>query len=209
MKKDTKSLVLLGVLTAIELVFLLTPIGTVPIGPLSISLGMIPVAIAAIALGPIGGLILGSVFGIMSFLQCFGIGVPSGMGAILAVINPVLAFVQRFFPRAIDGFLVGLIYQAVAKLNKQTACFVAGFSAAFLNTVLFMSSLVLLFGNTEYVQGLMAGRNVIAFIVAFVGINAVVEMVASTIVTGLVGVALIAAKLIGNDTGSKPVPKAA
>jgi hypothetical protein len=131
------------------------------------------------------------------------------MGAILAGINPVLAFVQRFFPRAIDGFLVGLIYQAVAKLNKQTACFVAGFSAAFLNTVLFMGSLVLLFGNTEYVQGLMAGRNVIAFIVVFVGINAVVEMVASTVVTGLVGVALIAAKLIGSNQDSKPVPRAA
>ena len=59
MKKDTKTLVLLGVLTAIELVFLMTPIGTVPIGPLSISLGMIPVAIAAVALGPVGGLIPG------------------------------------------------------------------------------------------------------------------------------------------------------
>ncbi len=204
MKKDTKSLVLLGVLTAIELVFLLTPIGTVPIGPLSISLGMIPVAIAAIALGPVGGLILGSVFGIMSFLQCFGIGVPSGMGAILAGINPVLAFIQRFVPRALDGFLVGLIYEAVAKFNKQTACFVTGFCAAFLNTVLFMGSLVLLFGNTEYVQGLMAGRNVIAFIIGFVGINAVVEMIASTIVVGLVGVALHAAKLIEQPNSAAP-----
>lgn len=204
MKKDTKSLVLLGVLTAIELVFLLTPIGTVPIGPLSISLGMIPVAIAAIALGPVGGLILGSVFGIMSFLQCFGIGVPSGMGAILAGINPVLAFIQRFVPRALDGFLVGLIYEAVAKFNKQTACFVTGFCAAFLNTALFMGSLVLLFGNTEYVQGLMAGRNVIAFIIGFVGINAVVEMIASTIVVGLVGVALHAAKLIEQPNSAAP-----
>ncbi len=204
MKTNTKTLVLLGVLTAIELVFLLTPIGTVPIGPLSISLGMIPVAIAAIALGPVGGLILGSLFGIMSFLQCFGIGVPSGMGAILAGINPVLAFIQRFVPRALDGFLVGLIYEAVAKFNKQTACFVTGFCAAFLNTVLFMGSLVLLFGNTEYVQGLMAGRNVIAFIIGFVGINAVVEMIASTIVVGLVGVALHAAKLIEQPNSAAP-----
>lgn len=196
MKTNTKTLVLLGVLTAIELVFLLTPIGTVPIGPLSISLGMIPVAIAAIAVGPVGGLILGSVFGIMSFLQCIGIGVPSGMGAVLFGINPFLAFIQRFIPRALDGFLVGLIYQGVAKLNKQTACFVTGFCAAFLNTVFFMTALVVLFGNTEYVQGLMAGRNVIAFIVGFVGINAVVEMVASTVVVGLIGVALHAARLI-------------
>ena len=197
MKTNTKSLVLLGVLTAIELVFLLTPIGTVPIGPLSITLGVIPVAIAAIALGPVGGLILGSVFGIMSFLQCIGIGVPSGMGAILFEINPFLAFIQRFIPRALDGLLLGFIYQGVSKLNKETACFVTGFCSAFLNTLFFMSALVLLFGNTEYVQGLMDGRNVIAFIIGFVGVNAVVEMVASTVVVGLVGVALHAAKLVG------------
>ena len=43
----------------------------------------------------------------------------------------------------------------------------------------------------------MDGRNVIAFIIGFVGINAVVEMVASTVVVGLVGVALHAAKLVG------------
>lgn len=205
MKTNTKSLVLLGVLTAIELVFLLTPIGTVPIGPLSISLGMIPVAIAAIAVGPMGGLILGSVFGLMSFLQCVGVGVPSGMGVILFEINPFLAFVQRFVPRALVGLLVGWIYQGVSKFNKETACFVTGFSAAFLNTVFFMSALVLLFGSTNYVQELMDGRNVVAFIVAFVGVNAVVEMAASTVLVGLVGIALHAAKLVG----SSKTPKAA
>ncbi len=203
MKTNTRSLVLLGVLTAIEMVFLLTPIGTVPIGPLSISLGMIPVAIAAIALGPMGGLILGSVFGFMSFLQCIGIGVPSGMGAILFEINPFLAFIQRFIPRALVGLLVGLIYQGVSKFNKETAFFVSGFSAAFLNTVLFMSALVLLFGSTDYVQELIDGRNVIAFIIAFVGVNAVVEMGASTILVGLVGMGLYAAKLIGTPSVSK------
>lgn len=204
MKKDTKTLVLLGVLTAIELVFLMTPIGTVPIGPLSISLGMIPVAIAAVALGPVGGLILGSVFGILSFLQCFGIGVPSGMGAILVGIDPFLAFVQRFVPRALDGLLVGFIFQGVSRLQRETAFFVSGFCAAFLNTVLFMGSLVLLFGNTEYVQGLMDGRNVIAFIIAFVGVNAVVEMIASTVLVGGICIALHSAKLLGrSETASQ------
>ena len=59
-----------------------------------------------------------------------------------------------------------------------------------------MSSLILLFGNTEYVQGLIDGRNVIVFICAFVGINAVFEMIVSTIVTGGVSLALHKAKLL-------------
>ena len=71
-----------------------------------------------------------------------------------------------------------------------------GFSAAFFNTLLFMSSLVLLFGNTEYIQNMMAGRGVIAFIVASVGINAVVEMAVAALVTSAVGVALRKARLI-------------
>lgn len=196
-KLTTKSLVLMGVFTALLLIFSLTPLGTIPIGPLSISLNVIPVALAAVTLGPAGGAAAGAIFGIMSFLQCFGIGVPSGMGATLLAINPFLAFIQRFIPRLLDGFLVGVIFRAVAKsFNGYAACAAAGFCSAFLNTLFFMSSLVLLFGNTEYVQKLMDGRNVFVFICAFVGINAVCEMAASTLLTGAIGSALIKAKMI-------------
>ena len=59
-----------------------------------------------------------------------------------------------------------------------------------------MTSLVLLFGNTEYVQNLIAGRNIIMFICTFVGVNAVFEMVASTLITCAVGTALSKAGLI-------------
>lgn len=193
----TRSLVIMGLMTALLILFSFTPIGTIPIGPLSITLNIIPVAIAAIALGPEGGAAMGAVFGLLSFLQCIGVGVPSGMGAMLFSINPFLAFVQRFVPRVLDGFLVGLIYRWCKKLlGRTSAGFIAGFFSAFLNTLLFMSSLILLFGNTEYVQGLIDGRNVIVFICAFVGINAVFEMIVSTIVTGGVSLALHKAKLL-------------
>lgn len=197
-KFGTKELVLLGLLSAIVIIFSFTPYGTISIGPLSITLNIIPIAIAGIALGPIGGLIIGSLFGLMSFLQCFG-GIISGMGAILAQINPFLAFVQRFVPRALDGFLVGFIFRGVSKIsNNSVGSFVTGFFSAFLNTLFFMSALLLLFGNTEYVQGLRGGKNALVFIVTFVGVNAVVEMAASTIISGLIGSALSAAKLIPN-----------
>ena len=196
-KWNTKQLVILGLLTALTMIFSFTPIGSIPVGPLVITLNVIPIALAAVAAGPIGGLVIGSVFGLISFLQCFGIGVPSGMGAILADINPFLAFVQRFVPRALDGFLVGLIFKGVSKLtNSYVACAVTGFFSAFLNTALFMTALVVLYGNTEYVQGLMGGKNILVFICTFVGVNAVCEMLAATIVTGAVGAALCKAKLI-------------
>ena len=58
-----------------------------------------------------------------------------------------------------------------------------------------MTALVVLFGNTEYMQGLIGGKNIILFVCGFVGINAVCEMVSSTILTGAVGAALYRGKI--------------
>lgn len=184
---DTRQMVSLAMLCAVLLVMSFTPLGYLNIGPLAISLNMIPVGIAAVTLGPTGGMILGAMFGLTSFLQCIGIGGTSAMGVVLFEINPLLAFVQRFLPRLLAGLLSGYIYLGVKKLiNSTVANFVTGFCAALLNTVLFMLALVLLFGNTPYLQGLIGGKNVLLFICTFVGVNAVVEMLATTAVVGLV-----------------------
>ena len=77
-KWNTKQLVILGLLTALTMIFSFTPIGSIPVGPLVITLNVIPIALAAVAAGPIGGLVIGSVFGLLSFLQCFGCPVRGG-----------------------------------------------------------------------------------------------------------------------------------
>ncbi len=196
-KFNTKQLTVLGLLTAVLLLMAYTPLGYLNIGPLAITLNIIPVALAAITLGPVGGAIIGAVFGLTSFLQCIGIGGTSAMGAMLFDINPILAFIQRFIPRVLDGLLLGYIFKGIRKVsNVHVSCFVAGFFSAFLNTAFFMTALVLLFGSSDYVQGLINGRNVIVFVCSFVGINAVFEMIASTVITGIVGFALFKAKII-------------
>lgn len=178
----------------------MTPLGYLNIGPLAISFNMIPVAVGAAALGPVGGAVLGAVFGMTSFLQCLGIGGSSQMGVILFDINPLFAFIQRFVPRLVTGFLVGLIYKGVRKFAKaHLAGMVAGFCAALLNTVLFMGALILLYGNTQYLTDLIAGRNIIVFVCTFVGINAVAEMLVSTAVTGALCTALERARLMGEN----------
>ena len=186
-KTDVRYMVTLAMLTAILLVMTMTPLGTIPIGPLSVSFAMIPVAISAIVIGPVGGMIMGGIFGIISYLSCFGVGVPSAMGAILVDIDPFLAFVQRFVPRVLAGLCSGLIYTGCKKfMPSGIASFIAGFFAAFLNTVLFMLALVLLFGHTDYLQDMIGGKNVLVFICSFVGIQAVVEMIADTIIVGVI-----------------------
>lgn len=211
-KNKTKAIVILGLMTAMVMLFSFTPIGSIPITPmLVITLNVIPVAITAIALGPVGGLVMGSIFGIMSFLQCFGIGIPSKMGITLVSINPVLAFIQRFVPRALDGFLVGLIHKGLSKkIGGSASSFISGFLTALLNTVFFMSALVLLFGNTDYIKGLFESKGqeqtfvgTLVFICLYVGINAVMEMIVNTVVCGGVGTALYQSHILPLDQKSE------
>lgn len=196
-KLSIRNFVVLALLIAILLLMSMTPLGYLNIGPLAITLNVVPLAVAAVALGPGGGLICGCVFGLTSFLQCLGVGGSSAMGVMLFSINPFLAFVQRFVPRALDGLLLGWIYRGLSKKAKPyVACAITGFLSAFLNTLFFMTALLVLFGGTEYVQGLVAGRNLLVFVCAFVGVNAVAEMAAATVLTGAVGAALGKAGLL-------------
>ena len=196
-KFTTSQLTMLGLMSGILLLMAYTPLGYLNIGPLAVSFNVIPVAICAVVLGPTGGAVAGAVFGLTSFGQCIGIGGTSAMGAMLFGINPFLAFLQRFLPRLLDGICLGYIFRAMRKkTNVYVSCAVTGFFSASLNTLFFMTALITMFGNTSYIKEMIGGQNVILFCCAFVGINAVCEMISSTIVTGAVGAALCRAHLL-------------
>lgn len=93
------------------------------------------------------------------------------------------------------GFLTGVIFKAVQKVDKKkTVCyFVGGFFAAFLNTLFFMGMLLICYWNTEFIQGInetLGGLNPLMFVVAFVGVNGALEMPSSCIVGGIVSKAV-------------------
>ena len=168
-----------------------------PMG-LSITFNMIPVAVAAMAMGVPGGAIVGSAFGMISFLQCFGIFGSSPLGAALVSYSPVLMFVQRFVSRLLVGVLAGLVFSGMKRLKSPfyVKGLVTGFSAAFFNTLFFMSMLVLFFGWTYELRDGIASKGVLLYIITSVGINAVVEMAVASLVTGAAGVALRKARMI-------------
>ena len=187
---------LLAMLVAVLIVLAYVNI-PMPMG-LSITFNMIPVAIAAMAMGLPGGMIIGGAFGLISFLQCFGICGSSALGAALVSVSPVLMFIQRFVSRVLVGVLAAVIYRAVGKTRAPLYIrgLVTGFSAAFFNTLFFMTLLVLFFGSTEKLAGPIAEKGVLMYIITSVGINAVVEMAVAAVGTGAAGVALKKARLI-------------
>lgn len=175
-RKKIQKLTVLSVLAAITAIVAFVPLKTLG---LEITFTMIPVAIGAILYGPSGGAVLGAVFGAVSFLQCLGY---SHFGAALLAINPVFTFIVCVPTRILAGLLAGLIYKALKAGCKSNipALLTASLAAPLLNTVFFMSSLVLFFYRTDYIQGFvsaMGAANPIMFILIFVGINGLVEII--------------------------------
>ena len=147
-KMSARNLTTLGLLTGILLVMSFTPLGYFRTLGLSISLMMIPVGIGAMLLGPKAGLWLGFIFGATSFYQA--LTGASAFSTMLLSISPLGTFLTCVPTRMLMGFLTGVVFLAAQKLDKKkTVCyFVGGFFAAFLNTVFFMATLVLLFWNS-------------------------------------------------------------
>ena len=174
---STMKMVQLALFTAIILLMAFTPIGYIKTPGLSIALIVVPVTVGAIVLGPVSGAILGGVFGITSFLQCFGI---DPFGVALLSINPVATFIVCMVPRILMGWLTGLIHSGLRKTIKTRSISyaVASLAGPLLNTVLFMSTLMLFFYNSDYIQKIvlsLGASNVFAFVVILVGVNGLIE----------------------------------
>ncbi len=178
-----------AVFIAIIAVMSFTPIGYLRIGTIEISLLAIPVAFGGAIMGVSTGTILGLAFGISSFIQCFGM---SAFGTTLMGINPAFTFIICVIPRVLMGAGSALVYKLLRKKNVQDniSSLLSFLTAAVLNTLLFVGSFIVLFGNTEFYSGLetqFATTNVIAFFAAFVGVNGVVEALAGGVLGGAVG----------------------
>jgi len=189
----TKTMTELGMLIAVTLIMGLTPLGTIPTPFLSISLVTVPVAIAAILLGPKGGLICGGAFGATSLLNA--IMGKSAMLATLMAVNPFGVVFTTLVPRLLEGLLVGYIFLALRRISflKNPAYYLAAVCCPLLNTLFFMSSIILFYWNSDYIQGLAAAKgatNPIMFVIILVGIQGIVEALTCLFVAGAVSQAL-------------------
>lgn len=157
----------------------------VRIGMIEMTLVIIPVAIGAIIGGPITGLILGTTFGLVSFLQCLGY---SPFGNTLLTINPLLTFIVCVPTRMIVGFVPGFIAKKLFKkaehyhFRNVLVCVLV----PILNTLLFTLTLIICFYNTEFVQSLAGNfgvSNPFNFAIAFVGLNGLIEIIVGILVS--------------------------
>ena len=93
------------------------------------------------------------------------------------------------------GLLCALVFRWLGGM-KQTSlrCGISGLCGALFNTVLFMGSLVLFFGSSDYIRGFIdqfGNGNVLKFILAFVGVQGLVEAIVCCVVGATVSYALL------------------
>ncbi len=189
--KNLVKLTQMSILVAILIILAFTPLGYLKTAGIEITFMTIPVVVGAIILGPTAGAILGGVFGITSFIQCFGM---SPFGAALLSINPIFTLIICLVPRILMGFFAGVIFKSLIKIDKTKlwSFGVASLSGALLNTIFFMVTLMALFGSSELIKGLRKdGKNVLMFMVAFVGINGLIEAIVTFIVGTAISKALV------------------
>lgn len=193
-KSKTLHMAQLALISAIIVVMAFTPLGYFRTPALSITFLTIPVAVGAIMLGPMAGAFCGGVFGITSIIMAVMSG---GFVGMLLQINPLGALFTCFVPRVLEGFVCGLIFLILKKAGaKRSAYFIACLSCPLLNTLFFMSSLVFIFYNTDYIQGFVSNfgvTNPFLFVLAFVGVQGMIEAIACFSIASVVTLALAAA----------------
>lgn len=180
----------LAILASVIVVMAFTPLGYLRTAGLEITFITIPVIVGAIVLGPKAGAFLGGVFGVTSFLQVV-LGL-SPFGVMLMGISPIRCFLVCVPTRILMGLCTGLIWNLWK--NKSIAAYsVTSLSGALLNTLFFMSTLIALFWNTDVIQGIaesLGTTGVLAFVIAFVGVNGLVEAICCFTLAGAVAKAV-------------------
>ena len=184
-KKNRRSdavfrLAFLGLITAVMFIMAFTPLGYLKTGFLSITFMTIPVIIAAVVLTPLDAAVVGGIFGLTSFIQA--VTGASLLTNALFQVNPLFTIILCFVPRVLEGLLGGLLFRAISRFDKTKLISYAAVSLAvpLMNTLFFMSTLFLLFYNSEPIRKIAESKgaeDVFTLLFAMVGINAVLEAV--------------------------------
>ncbi|MBE6664308.1 MAG: ECF transporter S component [Ruminococcaceae bacterium] len=126
---DTKKLVMAAVMTALVIIFQV--IGITPVfGPFSTALGLIPILIGAVLCGPYIGAWLGFIFSVVALC------LPSTWGFL--AIDAFGTLVTVIVKGTACGFVAGITYKFLLRVNDIFAMFVAGVVIPVVNTGLFM-----------------------------------------------------------------------
>ncbi len=174
----TKTVVYLAVLTTLLVV--LNLLGTVFKVITNVNLTLIPIVLGALVLGWRGGLILGLISGVMTFI--FGVTGVDPFTNVLFTQHPVLTFLTCAVKVTVAGVVGGMLYSAIQKKNKYVAVFLASAIIPIINTAIFILG-ALLMSDTIGGMAQANGVDIIYFLVILcAGVNFLIELAINLLV---------------------------
>lgn len=163
-----------GVLTAIVVLFQFIG-ASIKFGPFSISLVLIPIVIGAALGGKWVSTWLGFIFGVVVLA--------SGDAAAFLAIDPAGTFVTVLLKGALAGFVGGIVFEAIKKVNTYLAVIVSAILVPVTNTAIFLVGCKLFFFETVKEWGVAAGfTSTYQFmIIGLVGANFLFELATNVV----------------------------
>src|SRR5690554_4293076 len=180
--RNTRSMTILAVMLAITIILDSTPLGAIPLGGISATIMHIPTIITSLILGPIAGLIMGTLLGLISLIHALTRPV-TPLDPLF--INPLVSVLPRMF----IGVVAYYVYAGVKKLFRKdragetVSTLLAGAAGSLTNTALVFLMLYLVYAQ-RVVEIVGAAFNVI--ILSVFTTNAIAEAVISAIVTAAI-----------------------
>ena len=161
-----------GIALLMALVVVMQAIGSAipPVSGFSISLVLIPIVLGAALYGPSAGLLLGTTFGVVVFINCVT-GADVG-GHMVFQAGPFLCFLVVIGKGALAGFASGLVYKLMAKRNGYLAMLFAAIICPVVNTGTFVACMLLFFrevlaawaGGTDLLTYIFSGLLLMNFV---------------------------------------------
>lgn len=189
--KKTVFLVQLSLFVAIELIFcFFKPLGSIPITPgIVATLAHIPALIAALALGVYAAGFVGFVMGISSFIVwTFMPSMPAAAFAFtpFAPYGNIFSLIICILPRAAFPVITALIHGRLKnRVKLPVSAAISAAAGTFMHSFLVLSGIYLAFHSHP-----MVGGNYINFLVAWAGVNALIEILLGGLISSAVIVPL-------------------
>jgi uncharacterized membrane protein len=174
-QNDTYRLTFLAILTAI--VFVLQFFVKIPLGQFTISVSLAAIVLGAVIFGFGGGAWLGGVSAVAILIN--------GDAALFYGFDFWLTIVVVMLKGVICGLAAAGVYKLLKKFNTYVAVVAAAITAPIVNTGIFYLGSILFFADD--IQAMAGGQNVALFVlVAFIGLNFVVELVLNVILAPVI-----------------------
>jgi len=180
-KITTRTITGTALLTAIELILILIS-NYVSIGPVNINLALVPIAVAGIVYGPLAGLFVGLVNGLITIFS------PSTQ-AIFMPVSPFGTVLICLLKTGLAGFFAGLIYVPFAKAKTQkkklVGSILSSISVPLINTGLFsVGCYTFFYGWLKDVTASSGyDSSFLTLLLVIIGINFIFEFVISILLS--------------------------